>query len=206
AELVDEPPEPAAADEGDERAVVRRQERDGEDDGHRHHQGTPDRVRDVQRPVSQLRVPGDDQEHAVPDHGPDRADQEQIQSTTDLGAAEREARDVEPADLGHLAVCQGGGNYALRRSPSSVVISVGCTRSITTARSITQRVMSSRLGRSYITSSSTPSRMARNPRAPVPRLSASSPTASRASSVNTSSTSSKWKNFWYCFSTAVFGP
>ena len=46
---------------------------------------------------------------------------------------------------------------------------VGFTRSRTTARSITQRPTSVRLGRSYITSSSTSSRMARRPRAPVPR-------------------------------------
>ena len=139
AELVDEPPEPAPADEGDERAVVRRQERDREDDRHRHHQRAPDRVRDVQRPVPELRVPGDDQEHAVPDHGPDRADEEQIQSPTDIGAAEREARDVRPSDVDHRRSLSGPrANYALRRSPSSVVMSVGCTRSITTARSITQ--------------------------------------------------------------------
>ena len=50
-------------------------------------------------------------------------------------------------------------------------------------RSITHCATSERLGRSYITSSSTSSRIARRPRAPVPRFSASSPTASSASSV-----------------------
>ena len=69
-ELVDEPPEPAAADERDERAVVGREERDREDDRDRHHQRAPDRVRDVQRAVAELRVAGDDQEDAVADHRP----------------------------------------------------------------------------------------------------------------------------------------
>src|SRR5206468_1327225 len=94
---------------------------------------------------------------------------------------------------------------AVRRVPVSVVTSVGVTRSRTTVRSITHWAMSERLGRSYITSRSTSSRIALRPRAPVPRLSASSPTASSASSENTRSTSSNWKNFWYCFSSAFFG-
>ncbi len=52
---------------------------------------------------------------------------------------------------------------------------------------------------------STSSRMARSPRAPVPRRSAWSATASRASSVNSSSTSSSSKNFLYCFTRAFLG-
>ena len=76
--------------------------------------------------------------------------------------------------------------------------SVGWTLSSTTARSTTHLEMSVRLGRSYMTSSSTSSRMARSPRAPVPRSSACSATASRASSVNSSSTwsSSKVRLYW----------
>ena len=94
---------------------------------------------------------------------------------------------------------------ALRRSPSSAVTSVGCTAPARPRGRRRTALTSSRLGRSYITSSSTSSRIARSPRAPVPRLSASSATASSASSVNTSSTSSNWKNFWYCFTSAFFG-
>ena len=54
---------------------------------------------------------------------------------------------------------------------------VGATRSSTTERSMTHWPMSLRLGRSYMTSSSTSSRMARSPRAPVPRSRACSATA-----------------------------
>src|SRR5438270_805307 len=50
--------------------------------------------------------------------------------------------------------------------------SVGLTRSSTTFSSMTHLPMSVRDGRSYMTSSSTSSRMARSPRAPVPRSSA----------------------------------
>ena len=62
-----------------------------------------------------------------------------------------------------------------------------------------------RLGRSYMTLSSTSSRIARRPRAPVPRSSAWSATASSASSVNSSSTSSNSKNLRYCLTSAFFG-
>jgi len=39
--------------------LFRREERDREDDGDRHHRRAPDRVRDVQRAVAELRVAGD---------------------------------------------------------------------------------------------------------------------------------------------------
>ena len=56
-----------------------------------------------------------------------------------------------------------------------------------------------------MTLSSTSSRMARRPRAPVARRMACSATASRASSVNSSSTFSSSKNFWYCLTRAFLG-
>ena len=64
-----------------------------------------------------------------------------------------------------------------------------------TTASITTRCTSVREGSSYITPSSTSSRIDRRPRAPVPRTRASSATATRASSVNSSSASSSSKNF-----------
>ena len=45
--------------------------------------------------------------------------------------------------------------------------------------------------------------IARSPRAPVPRTSAWSATASMASSVNSSSTPSSSKSFWYCLTSAL---
>ena len=83
--------------------------------------------------------------------------------------------------------------------------SVGATRSSTTERSTTHLPTSVRLGRSYITSSSTSSRMARRPRAPVPRSSACSATASSASGVNSSSTLSSAKTRSYCRVSAFLG-
>ena len=81
----------------------------------------------------------------------------------------------------------------------------GLTFSSTTLPSTTQRPMSDRLGRSYMISSSTSSRIARRPRAPVPRSSAWSAIASSASSANSSSTSSNSKNLRYCLISAFFG-
>ncbi len=104
-------------------------------------------------------------------------------------------------------VRSGGGaarRVALTGAPPSGT-SVGATRSSTTERSTTHLPTSVRLGRSYITSSSTSSRMARRPRAPVPRNSACSATASRASGVNSSSTLSSAKTRSYCFVSAFFG-
>ena len=60
-------------------------------------------------------------------------------------------------------------------------------------------------GRSYMISSMTSSRIARSPRAPVPRLSASRAIAATASSVNLSRTFSRSKYFWYCLMIAFFG-
>ena len=60
-------------------------------------------------------------------------------------------------------------------------------------------------GSSYMISSMTSSRMARSPRAPVPRLSASRAMAATASSVNLSRTFSRSKYFWYCLMIAFFG-
>ena len=47
--------------------------------------------------------------------------------------------------------------------------------------------------------------IARRPRAPVPRSSAWSATASMASSVNSSSTPSISNIFWYCLTSALRG-
>src|SRR5678815_370285 len=75
---------------------------------------------------------------------------------------------------------------------------------------MTSRVMTHSLrpwmdGSSYMISSMTSSRMARRPRAPVPRLSASLAMAATASSVNLSRTFSRSKYFWYCLMIAFFG-
>ena len=47
--------------------------------------------------------------------------------------------------------------------------------------------------------------MARSPRAPVPRSMALSAMAAMASSVNSSSTPSSSKSFWYCLTSALRG-
>ena len=96
AELVDEPAEPGAAEERDEGARERRQIRDREDDRDRHHQRAPDRVRDVQRAVAELRVAGEDEEEPVPEHRADRAHEKRVEPLRDVDAAEREPRDVPP--------------------------------------------------------------------------------------------------------------
>ncbi|CAB4849607.1 unannotated protein [freshwater metagenome] len=62
-----------------------------------------------------------------------------------------------------------------------------------------------RLGTSYITDNKTLSIIALSPRAPVPRLRASSEMASKDSGVNSSSTSSRSKSFAYCLTRAFFG-
>ena len=60
-------------------------------------------------------------------------------------------------------------------------------------------------GTSYITWRRTSSMIARRPRAPVPRSIAWSAIASMASSVNSSSTPSISKSFWYCLTSALRG-
>ena len=70
---------------------------DGEDDRDRHHQRTPDRVRDVQRAVPELRVAGEDEEEPVPEHRGDRAHEERVEALRDVDAAQREFRNVPPA-------------------------------------------------------------------------------------------------------------
>ena len=96
AELVDEPAEPRAAEEGDERPREGRQIGDREDDRDRHHQRTPDRVRDVERAVPELRVAGEDEEEPVPEHRADRAHEERVETLRDVDAAQREPRNVPP--------------------------------------------------------------------------------------------------------------
>ena len=89
-QLVDEPPEARTAEERDERPGERGQERDRDDDRDRHHQRAPDRVRDVQRAVAELRVAGDDQERPVAEHGRDRAHQEDVEVTRRVDRPQRE--------------------------------------------------------------------------------------------------------------------
>ena len=62
-----------------------------------------------------------------------------------------------------------------------------------------------RLGTSYMTLRSTSSRIARSPRAPVPRRSACSAISSRAAGSNSSSTLSRSNSRWYCFVRALRG-
>ena len=62
-----------------------------------------------------------------------------------------------------------------------------------------------RLGTSYITLSSTSSKIALRPRAPVPRKRARSAISSNASGANSSSTLSSSKSLWYCLINAFFG-
>ena len=64
---------------------------------------------------------------------------------------------------------------------------------------------SSRLGTSYMTLSRTSSRIARSPRAPVPRSSARSAIASMASGVNSRSTPSRSNSFLNCLISAFRG-
>ena len=64
---------------------------------------------------------------------------------------------------------------------------------------------SSRVGRSNITSVSSSSRIARSPRAPVPRFSALVAIARSADGSKVSFTSSRSNSFVYCFVSAFFG-
>jgi hypothetical protein len=82
---------------------------------------------------------------------------------------------------------------------------VGFTFSLTVCSVMTTLATSVRLGMSYITGSRTSSMIARRPRAPVPRRIAWSAIASSAVLVNSSSTPSISKSFWYCFTRAFFG-
>src|SRR5262249_48209521 len=82
---------------------------------------------------------------------------------------------------------------------------IGLSRFRMTSRVITHSFSPWIEGRSYMISSMTSSRMARSPRAPVPRLSASRAMAATASSVNLSRTFSRSKYFWYCLMIAFFG-
>src|SRR5918996_2977233 len=74
-----------------------------------------------------------------------------------------------------------------------------------TSRVITHSLRPWMDGSSYMISSMTSSRIARRPRAPVPRLSASRTMAATASSVNLRRTFSRSKYFWYCLMIAFFG-
>ena len=81
----------------------------------------------------------------------------------------------------------------------------GLLSPVTTASSTTTFFALSTEGRSYIVSSSTFSRIVRNPRAPVLRSMAFLATARNASSRNISSTPSISKSLRYCFVSAFFG-
>src|SRR5262245_61460904 len=82
---------------------------------------------------------------------------------------------------------------------------IGLSRFRMTSRVITHSLSPWIEGRSYMISSMTSSRIARRPRAPVPRLSASRAIAATASSVNLSRTFSRSKYFWYCLMIAFLG-
>ena len=120
------------------------------------------------------------------------------------GADGRAGRAGHPAG-GELSRSPRGQADFSRRSRFGVSrgTSVGLTCSRTTSRVTTTRATSSRDGTSYITWSRTSSMMARRPRAPVPRRIAWSAIASRASSVNSSSTPSSSKSRWYCLTSAL---
>src|SRR5207344_298043 len=83
--------------------------------------------------------------------------------------------------------------------------STGRSRFRMTSRVITHSLRPWMDGSSYMISSMTSSRMARSPRAPVPRLSASLAMAATASSVNLRRTFSRSKYFWYCLMMAFLG-
>gem|GEM_PF-2363707 len=92
AQLVDEPSEACAPQHRDEGARRRAEVGDRPHDGNPHHHGAPDRVRDVERPVPELRVAGDHQERAVSDHRADRDDQEDVEVMAEVRGADREPR------------------------------------------------------------------------------------------------------------------
>src|SRR5690625_2117842 len=91
------------------------------------------------------------------------------------------------------------------RSESLVVTISGPRPSVTTPAVITTLAMSSREGTSNMTGCSDSSRMARSPRAPVPRSMAFSAMASRALASKSSSTPSRANIFWYCLTRALRG-
>src|SRR5213596_772427 len=82
---------------------------------------------------------------------------------------------------------------------------MGCSLLVTTSSEMRTSLMFGCDGMSYITSSMMFSMMARSPRAPDFRLSASRAIAERAPSVKRRCTPSISKSFWYCRVSAFFG-
>src|SRR5213080_2832483 len=82
---------------------------------------------------------------------------------------------------------------------------IGCSLLVTTSSEMRTSLMFGCDGMSYITSSMMFSMMARSPRAPDLRLSASRAIAERAPSVKRRCTPSISKSFWYCRVRAFFG-
>src|SRR5207237_7826624 len=102
------------------------------------------------------------------------------------------------------------GGEAPLRGGQAVCSLASETRTGRSRLRMTSRVMTHSLspwieGSSYMISSMTSSRIARRPRAPVPRLSASLAIAATASSVNLRRTFSRSKYFWYCLVIAFLG-
>ena len=116
AELVDEPPEARTTEERRDDAPERSQVRDRDHDRDRHHQGAPDRVRDVERAVAELWVAGDDEEDAVPEHRGHGHDHEDVEAALHVGAAEGETGcQVASAHAGECGPPRHGpGGPALR--------------------------------------------------------------------------------------------
>src|SRR5262249_38771786 len=119
------------------------------------------------------------------------------------------AQDAERAQGDVLEIADRGRDY--KKGAAQAVCSfasemrIGLSRFRMTSRVITHSFRPWIDGSSYMMSSMTSSRMARSPRAPVPRLSASRAMAATASSVNLSRTFSRSKYFWYCLMIAFFG-
>src|SRR5205809_2358862 len=131
---------------------------------------------------------------------------------SDVGAAEQRdfgkggsEWDVGPGEGAEEAGFGSGGGQASFFWRTRSVTSSGCRPSETHSAVMATSRTSSRLGRSNMMSVIISSRMARRPRAPVPRLIAFCAIALRASFSIVSRTSSSSNSFWYCLESAFLG-
>src|SRR5256714_2309636 len=149
-------------------------------------------------------------------HAGDLLARQGIQETglADVGAAEQRdfgkggsERDVRPGKRADVV----GAQHAAPRGQASFfwrtrsVTSRGCRPSVTHSAVMATSRTSSRLGRSNMMSVIISSRIARRPRAPVPRLIPFCAMALRASLSMVSPTASSSNSFWYCLVNAFLG-
>src|SRR5438128_1273780 len=131
---------------------------------------------------------------------------------SDVGAAEQRdfgeggsEYDVGPGEGAEEAGFGSGGGQASFFWRTRSVTSSGCRPSETHSAVMATSRTSSRLGRSNMMSVIISSRMARRPRAPVPRLIAFWAIALSASFSIVRRTSSSSNSFWYCLDSAFLG-